>query len=49
MNLLIKGGRVIDPAQGLDGVCDVLVCGFIGRQSCGAGCVAEAYRFSEKR
>ena len=24
-NLLIKGGRVIDPAQGIDGVCDVLI------------------------
>lgn len=24
-NLLIKGGRVVDPAQGIDGVCDVLI------------------------
>ncbi len=25
MNILIKGGRVIDPAQGLDAVLDVLI------------------------
>jgi dihydroorotase len=25
MNLLIAGGRVIDPSQGLDGILDVLV------------------------
>jgi len=32
MNLLIKGGHLVDPAAGMDAVCDVLVCGGIVKE-----------------
>ena len=40
-DLLLRGGRVIDPAQGLDGVLDVAVRGgriaAVGTRSAGSG------------
>jgi len=41
MNLLIKGGRVIDPSQGLDGVLDVVVEGGLVKEI-GKGLAAPA-------